>query len=197
MPIPTPLGDRVRQARERAGLDQAAVAEALGVHAKTVSKWENDHQAPNDDMLASLAKVLNTEPAMLAYGVNQEAMSKAWEREQRQALPAWMRSLEAARSAKGGGPRMSALARLDHPRPQLPNKVLAHVHRFVAELAEHGATEDQLEAARMLMTSYDTWAFLAGDNLDTLGEADWLALVRRMVDGLRVAAGLPRTVSAE
>ena len=81
MALPTTLGERVRHARERAGLDQAALATAVGVHAKTVSKWENGHQAPTDEMLAALAKVLKTEPAMLAYGVDQQAMSKAWDRE--------------------------------------------------------------------------------------------------------------------
>ena len=195
MALPTTLGERVRQARERAGLDQAALAAAVGVHAKTVSKWENDHQAPTDDMLAAIARALETEPSVLAYGVTQEALSKAWDREHRESVAHWTEAFGAPRQVKGL--RVRAVDRLGQAKPQLPNKVIAFVHRFVADLAEQGATEDQLEAARRLLTSYETWAFLAGDNLDTLGEADWLALVRRMADGLRVAAGLSRTVSAE
>lgn len=37
------LGNRIRAAREKAGLSLEAVAEACGVSAGTVSRWETGH----------------------------------------------------------------------------------------------------------------------------------------------------------
>lgn len=41
-----PLGDRIRRAREAAGLSQAELAARIGRHEKTVRNWENGHATP-------------------------------------------------------------------------------------------------------------------------------------------------------
>ena len=43
---PTTLGDHLKRRRLDLGLEQAQVAEILGVHLNTVQTWERNHKAP-------------------------------------------------------------------------------------------------------------------------------------------------------
>lgn len=52
------LGDRIRAARINANLNQSKVAEAIGVNAITVSRWERGVNTPGTDVLKKVAKVL-------------------------------------------------------------------------------------------------------------------------------------------
>jgi transcriptional regulator with XRE-family HTH domain len=52
-------GHRIAAARRKAGFTQDEVAAAAGVHQKTVSRWENDHQVPVGDQLDRLAEFLH------------------------------------------------------------------------------------------------------------------------------------------
>lgn len=45
-----PLHDRIRQARERAGLTQQALANAVGVSLRTVGNWERGESLPQNRM---------------------------------------------------------------------------------------------------------------------------------------------------
>lgn len=54
-----PLHDRIRYARERAGLTQEQVAEAVGVSLRTVGSWERGENVPRN-RLAKLEDVLGT-----------------------------------------------------------------------------------------------------------------------------------------
>ena len=56
---PRTKGVRLREARERKRLTQEQLAEAAGIHAVTVSKYERDAQDPNTAILASVAKILD------------------------------------------------------------------------------------------------------------------------------------------
>ena len=51
------LGERLRSARQRANLSQAAVSEALGVTRQSISAWENGASSPSAIQLAELAIV--------------------------------------------------------------------------------------------------------------------------------------------
>lgn len=70
MAIPETLGERLRAARKRKGVGQDEVARAVGVHVKTVSRWENDRQTPEEEELRTLARYLGDSPARLRYGEN-------------------------------------------------------------------------------------------------------------------------------
>ena len=59
------LGSLVRDRREGLGLDQAALAAAMGVGQQTVSKWERGASRPRRPTIAKLAKVLNVAEADL------------------------------------------------------------------------------------------------------------------------------------
>lgn len=53
------LGNLLRKLRRIAGKKQCEVAELLGVHRETVSRWENDRDKPSIDMLIEFANVVS------------------------------------------------------------------------------------------------------------------------------------------
>ncbi|MBR0150221.1 MAG: helix-turn-helix domain-containing protein [Synergistaceae bacterium] len=53
------FGEKVRQLRERLNLTQEELAHLVGVHANTISSWENG-TIPNMARVIKLANVLNT-----------------------------------------------------------------------------------------------------------------------------------------
>ncbi len=56
----TPFGQRMADAREKAGLTQAQVAEKLGVTQPVVAYWEREPVALRPEQILRLAEVLNT-----------------------------------------------------------------------------------------------------------------------------------------
>ena len=56
---PVGVPNRIRQCREKAGLSQKYVADALGVAAPSVSGWESGKTKPTMKNLISLAKLFN------------------------------------------------------------------------------------------------------------------------------------------
>lgn len=52
------LGERIKQARQKAHLSQEKVAEIIGVSRQAVTKWESGQSAPNTENLFRLAEIL-------------------------------------------------------------------------------------------------------------------------------------------
>ena len=52
------LGERIRAARQAAGLSQEKLAERLGLTRPAVTKWESGQSAPSTENLLRLAEVL-------------------------------------------------------------------------------------------------------------------------------------------
>ena len=52
------IGSRIKQARKGANLSQRKLAEDIGVSAMMISKYENDHNVPNSEMLIRLSRKL-------------------------------------------------------------------------------------------------------------------------------------------
>ena len=67
------FGQRIKQGRERAGLTQEALAEAVGVSRQAVSKWEAGRARPMADKLARLSAELGIPPEELAAIAAEEA----------------------------------------------------------------------------------------------------------------------------
>ena len=53
------LGEKIKEARKKAGLSQEQLAEKLGVSRSAVAKWETDKGIPDVDNLKVLSKLLN------------------------------------------------------------------------------------------------------------------------------------------
>ena len=67
------LGDRIVQARERAGLSTAQLARRLGVKTRTLSSWEKNATEPRSNRLMMLAGSLNVSPLWLLNGTDEYA----------------------------------------------------------------------------------------------------------------------------
>ena len=52
------LGENIKQARKAAGITQKALAEALDVYQKDISRWETNELVPNTLTFAKICKVL-------------------------------------------------------------------------------------------------------------------------------------------
>lgn len=59
------MGEKIRQAREKAGLSQHELAQALGVSHAAISFWESGRTAPTIGNLYRLASILGVKPGDL------------------------------------------------------------------------------------------------------------------------------------
>ena len=59
------VGRRIRRARQRAGVSQAALAERIGCARPTVCRWERGRRLPVLGALVRVAATLNVAPAAL------------------------------------------------------------------------------------------------------------------------------------
>lgn len=59
------MGEKIREFRERAGLSQRELAQALGIDPSAVSLWETGKNSPTVHNLRRLADILGCNPADL------------------------------------------------------------------------------------------------------------------------------------
>lgn len=59
------MGEKIRQARERAGMSQRELALAIGVDPSAISLWETGRNGPTISNLYKLASILGVEPGSL------------------------------------------------------------------------------------------------------------------------------------
>lgn len=50
------LQDRIRKARDHAGLNQAALADAIGVSTNSVNRWEKGDRNPTEESLKAISE---------------------------------------------------------------------------------------------------------------------------------------------
>lgn len=69
------IGDRIRRARQSAGMSQRQLAEAVGVTHGLVGQWESHRKAPGRENLRKIAEVTTTDPAVLLGDLSAEGAS--------------------------------------------------------------------------------------------------------------------------
>ena len=75
------LGESIRKLRKKANLTQEQLAEALGVSASAVHKWESDKATPELEMLVDIAEFFETSvDALLNYSWQKLHMGKTADR---------------------------------------------------------------------------------------------------------------------
>jgi repressor LexA len=62
------IGDRMRSARENKELDQATLAEKIGVVTRTLQRWEKGEQVPDGLSITRIAKATHVQPTWLLTG---------------------------------------------------------------------------------------------------------------------------------
>lgn len=77
------IGERISETRRRLGMTQEELAEAMGVSAQAVSKWENDISCPDISLLPSLAKRLGMSVDELLSGKEEAPLATVVPEEER------------------------------------------------------------------------------------------------------------------
>ena len=66
------LGNRIREARERAGLSQESLAPLAGTSRRHIMRIEGGHHRPRPDLLGAIAAAVGTTPDELAGDDSEE-----------------------------------------------------------------------------------------------------------------------------
>lgn len=153
------LGARLSAMRRRARLTQAAFAAKLDVHPKTVSRWENDAQPPEGDVLDQAAKLLGVTKEWLRSGADSEQVDVG------------------ARALRATGPRVQDMLHV----LTASQEIRVWRKEFELELARAGATDDEIGLAVSIVSWPSVMYLMAGDDAVARGPAE----VLRRVDPLR------------
>ncbi len=62
------LGERIKEARTRAGMNQQELAQKIGIAGPTLSKYEKGHRIPDAVLLNQMVKALKCDPGWLLTG---------------------------------------------------------------------------------------------------------------------------------
>ena len=114
------IGDRIRRAREAAGLSGAQLARRLGVKTQTVTSWETGRSEPRANRLTMLAGFLAVSPTWLLYGLGDSPDDDPMSTEL-SLIAASLKSLRDAHDRTG-----EALDRLEEQITQLANTARNH-----------------------------------------------------------------------
>ena len=84
------VGERIKEAREKSGMTQKALAKKLGVAEKFVNEVETGRKIINESLISKVSKVLNTDLNDINMVVNDEELQKELkaEKQVRQTKPA-------------------------------------------------------------------------------------------------------------
>lgn len=94
------IGDRIKDARERAGLTQTQLAEKVGVRYQSVQQWEAGATSPARAKMVKIAAALGVTVAFIEYGMDavaEESAVYAITDEAREIAQAWNALPEAKR----------------------------------------------------------------------------------------------------
>jgi len=156
---PTP-GDRIRERQDATAVTNRQLAVAAGVSESTVSQWRRNRQQPKDRHLRAVAPLLRTTASWLRYGADEAAVS-----------PEVVREPAAVDYAVATG---------------LPQRARIWMHGFLLELATGGATEEEIDAARRLLTSEEAYAMYAGGVEREMSGDEVLTEMQGVAEGIRV-----------
>jgi transcriptional regulator with XRE-family HTH domain len=137
------LGQRLKVARQNAGLRQEEVADVLGVHEKTVSRWEHGVMVPSMKYLIKLAVTYRVDIRDLLWGGTPPEL-----------VPEMNRlGLLGPGHPSNQFYNKAASQSVPRPKPQPPilSELRVRIERFLIELSEEGYDGRHVEAARTLL----------------------------------------------
>lgn len=70
-------GERIKNAREKANMTQAELAQKLNISFQSISQWERDIRKPKKETLASIAEALGIDPLELSDDLFENAFLSA------------------------------------------------------------------------------------------------------------------------
>ena len=155
---PTP-GDRIRERQDATAVTNRELAAAADVSESTVSQWRRNRQQPKDRHLRAIAPLLGTTVGWLRYGTADAPTA-----------PDTVRERPAEYTVPTG----------------LPQRARVWMHSFLLELATGGASEEEIDAARRLLTSEEAYAMYAGGVEREMSGDEVLTEMQGVAEGIRV-----------
>lgn len=160
------FGSRLRRAMRARGIRNQEVADRAGVHVKTVSQWLGDKQVPEAAALNEVASLLHVTSSWLLRG-----------------------EVDPERNDEGFRYPPPEPERLIVPRVMqgLPYSVRVWLQDFLLEITKAGATEEEVDSARTLLTSPESFTLYVGGKPQDLTE-------EQVLEGLEAQAHFIRDV---
>jgi transcriptional regulator with XRE-family HTH domain len=130
------MGDRIRRARARAGWSQQQLADAIGKSRLTIHNYESGKSAPGPVERAAIAEALHVPLDFIERGVEDGS------------------TITDPTVGPEAGDTMNV------PRT-LPHRVRVWVYKFLLQLVEGGASDEEVREARALLTAPAITGYLA------------------------------------
>jgi transcriptional regulator with XRE-family HTH domain len=162
------IGTLLKQAREEAGLSQAAAAQAVDIDSVTLSRYERARLATPRTTLIALAQLYGK--PLSFFG--EEALSLG-------GVPRG--TMPAAATNEGIDSSTSEAVPARHAR-NLPYSVRQYLHDFRGRLLKARVPEEAIDEALDLMRSPQVFSFFVGGTARDFPEADVLANVRTFAE---------------
>ena len=70
--IPSTMGQRIRDLRNKKGMTQQIFADFVPCHKASVSRWENDESMPSADTISRIAKYFEVSESYLMFGSSEQ-----------------------------------------------------------------------------------------------------------------------------
>ena len=156
---PAALGRALKAARTLAGLSQEDAAQAVGVTAGTLSRWERGTQAVSDEQFRALEELYVLEKGrkdLLALGDRD--------------------GIDLRPVLEGAPPQV--MKGLSQP-------IRVFLQEFLLEITRAGASEHEVDAARRLLTSPELQTVWVGGQPRNLTDEEWLMGLRATADFIR------------
>lgn len=171
MALQETLGDRLTQAMKHAGLKNRVVAEAVGVHETTVSRWRSDLQMPGEQELTKVAELLR-------------ALDLSW------VTANWLRYGDALTKARAEASTVSEVPQgtiyeVAFASPHSAQRGRLWIEQFLLELTEEGADEDFIAWARRFLLQPNNYALYLGGTKEPMGDEQKLTHMKGLAAGVR------------
>jgi len=153
-------------------MDQRALAFAIGVHPKTVSRWENNTQPPEIPALELVATVLEVPVEWLRHGGDIDRPGG--------------QNLQPPPGGNHNAVFESPVLKYPIGYPSFSLQVRAFINRFMAELADAGVSAEEEAWARRVLSNPDNIGYNVGGSTPTLDEAAMLRDIEGMSIGIRI-----------
>lgn len=169
------IGNRIRQARKRAGLTQKDLASAIKYDIRTFQRYEKDEYPPPFPVLSAIAEATNCRPEWLETGVGEPRLLSASEKSQVQNVRTQARTEIRERSRRAGNSSYGDPVHLINPDLAPTGSSVVHIPLVsVTASAGNGSAVVQEEVASFL--TYDRAAIRRETGVDP-------ARIRFMVAG--------------
>lgn len=164
------IGERLKAAREKAGISQAEAGRRLSVDTQTVSRWERGAQRIRAENLIALSELYGADISSFVGG----SINGHGDVERATFTPKRLSE-----------PRSGGYAEVAFSTPRSTQEGRVWLEQFLLELADEGADEDFLAWTRRFLTNPQNFALYADGNRTEMTDEQKLRHLQGLAAGVR------------